>query len=43
MLSIGVDSLFYGKLTFPQYNFVYINVVQNISAAFGVDSHLYYL
>jgi Alg9-like mannosyltransferase family len=27
MISIGVDSLFYGKLTFPQYNFVYINVV----------------
>jgi hypothetical protein len=27
IFSIGVDSLFYGKLTFPQYNFVYINVV----------------
>lgn len=26
-LSIGIDSYFYGKLTCPQYNFVYFNVV----------------
>ena len=41
--SIGMDSYFYGKFTFPQFNFIYLNIFENLSANFGVESHLYYL
>jgi hypothetical protein len=35
-ISILIDSYFYGRWCFPQYNFVYVNVVENITAQFGV-------
>jgi hypothetical protein len=42
-LSIFIDSSFYGMLTFPPYNFVQVNVMENLSKAFGVDLPNYYL
>lgn len=42
-LSIGADSIYYGKLTIPQVNFVFVNVVENISKSFGVNPWFYYL
>ena len=41
-LSVLIDSYFYGKLTVPQYNFVYLNVVDNLSKNFGVSTASYY-
>jgi hypothetical protein len=32
IISFLNDSYFYGRWCFPQYNFVYINVVENITA-----------
>lgn len=37
------DSLYYGKFTWTQYNFLYVNIVQDISAEFGIESHVFYL
>ena len=42
-MSIAIDSWFYGQLTVPPYNFVYINVVDNLSKFFGEDMGAYYL
>jgi hypothetical protein len=42
-LSVFADSLFYGKLTCPQVNFVYINVVENIAATFGKQEFNWYI
>jgi hypothetical protein len=36
-LSILIDSYFYGKLCFPQLNFVYVNVVENVCRHFGME------
>jgi len=41
-LSLCMDSLYYGTFVFPQFNFVYVNVVQNISAYFGSEPMLFY-
>jgi phosphatidylinositol glycan class B len=43
VFSIGLDSLFYGRLTVPQFNFVYYNVVENLSTFFGVSPTHYYV
>ena len=43
IFSIAMDSMFYGKFTIPQINFVYINVVENLSVKFGVDPWFYYI
>jgi hypothetical protein len=43
VISILNDSFFYGRLCFPQYNFVYINVVENISAQFGAQEWFFLL
>ena len=40
--SVFLDSLYYGTLTFPQLNFVYLNVVDNLSKYFGVSPTFYY-
>jgi len=42
LLSLCMDSFYYGTFTFPQFNFVYVNVVQNISAYFGSEPALFY-
>lgn len=42
-LSVIADSIFYGKLTLPQVNFVYINVVENIAATFGKQEANWYI
>lgn len=41
--SIGLDSWYYGQLAVPQFNFVYVNVVENISRVFGVEPFTFYL
>ena len=41
-LSLCMDSFYYGTFAFPQFNFVYVNVVQNISAYFGSEPLLFY-
>lgn len=42
VFSIFMDSIYYGKLAFPQFSFLYVNIVQNISAYFGTEPLLYY-
>lgn len=42
-LSILADSWYYGRLTVAPYNFVYINVVDNLSKFFGEAIGAYYL
>lgn len=42
-LSIYIDSAYYGTWTFPPFNFVYINVVENMSRFFGEHPTFYYL
>lgn len=42
ILSVLLDSYFYGKLCCPQWNFVVLNVVENIASFFGVDPIIYY-
>ena len=41
-LSIVCDSIYYGKWACPQYNFVYVNVVEDITAYFGVEPWDFY-
>ena len=41
--SILLDSLFYGRLCMPQLNFLYFNVVENISKHFGTKPREYYM
>jgi len=43
VVSVIIDSLYYGKLTIPQVNFVFINVVDNISKYFGTEPWFYYI
>ena len=43
ILSVLIDSAYYGRFTIPQWNFVYINVVDNISKFFGTDHWSYYI
>lgn len=31
LISLTIDQKFYGRRTFPQFNFVYLNVVENLS------------
>jgi len=42
LISLLIDSAYYGAFVFPQFNFVYVNVVQNISAYFGSEPILFY-
>ena len=42
-ICVLLDSLFYGKLTIPQLNFVHINVFQNLSRYFGIDPWYFYI
>lgn len=41
--SVLADSMYYGTFTIPQINFVYINVVDNISKCFGIEPWYYYI
>ena len=43
VFSVALDSWYYGQLTVPQYNFLHINVVQNLSNKFGVEVWFYYI
>jgi hypothetical protein len=43
LFSVGMDSWYYGTLTFPQLNFVYLNVVDNMSRHFGIEETTYYI
>ena len=36
LVSVGIDIVYYGRLTCPQYNFLKLNVVDNISKYFGI-------
>lgn len=38
-----LDSYYYGALTVPQYNFIGINVLENLSIYFGIDPWYYYI
>jgi Alg9-like mannosyltransferase family len=40
IMIIVIDSLYYGQLTCTAYNFLVINVFDNRSAEFGVESSL---
>jgi hypothetical protein len=42
LFSIFMDSYYYGRVVFPQFSFLYVNIVQNISAYFGKEPFLYY-
>lgn len=42
VFSVLIDSYFYGVLSIPQYNFVVLNVVENVSAYFGKEPVYYY-
>ena len=41
--SILLDSFYYGVLTVPQYNFLGINVVENLSIFFGIEPWHFYI
>jgi hypothetical protein len=41
-VSIGIDSIHYGRLVCPQYMFVYVNVVEDITRYFGVEVTYYF-
>ena len=43
VFSILFDSLIYGKFTCPQWQFVYVNVILNISSEFGISEYTYYI
>lgn len=38
-----LDSYYYGAFTVPQYNFIGINVLENLSIYFGIDPWYFYL
>ena len=41
--SVAIDSLYYGKFTVPQYNFLHANIVQDLASGFGMEPMDYYL
>lgn len=43
VLSVLIDSWYYGVWTVPQVNFVVVNVVENLSIYFGVEPWHFYL
>jgi hypothetical protein len=43
LVSILIDSFYYGVLTIPQINFVHVNVVENVSKYFGMDPWFFYI
>ena len=43
IFSIAIDSYYYGVFTCPQFNFVYVNVIENISIYFGQEPWYYYI
>lgn len=40
---VAIDSIYYEQLTFVAYNFLYKNLVENVSASFGVSPPTEYL
>ena len=42
-VSVLVDSIFYGHLACPQYQFVYINVIEDITRFFGEEEPFFFL
>jgi phosphatidylinositol glycan class B len=43
VLNVCSDAYFYGYWTFPQYNFVYLNVVEGLSEYFGTSPWYYHM
>eukprot|EP00356_Strombidium_inclinatum_P012985 CAMPEP_0170499278 /NCGR_PEP_ID=MMETSP0208-20121228/30828_1 /TAXON_ID=197538 /ORGANISM="Strombidium inclinatum, Strain S3" /LENGTH=307 /DNA_ID=CAMNT_0010776769 /DNA_START=284 /DNA_END=1207 /DNA_ORIENTATION=+ len=43
LASVAIDSWYYGVVTVPQFNFVYFNVLENLSVYFGIDPWFAYL
>jgi phosphatidylinositol glycan class B len=43
LVNTGLDYIFYGKTTFPLYNFVEFNVIRNLSIFYGVAPWHFYL
>jgi phosphatidylinositol glycan class B len=43
IISISIDSMFYKRLTCPQYNFLYYNILESLSEKFGVDHWSFYI
>lgn len=41
--SVALDSYYYGTFTVPQYNFIGVNVFENLSKYFGIDPWYFYL
>lgn len=41
--SVAIDSLYYGKFTVPQYNFLHANIVQDLASGFGMEPMDYYM
>lgn len=42
LISVLIDSYFYGVICVPQFNFVVLNVIENVSAFFGKEPVFYY-
>jgi hypothetical protein len=43
IVSVLIDSYYYGVFTVPQINFVHVNVVENVSKFFGYDPWFFYI
>ena len=43
LINTGLDYTFYGKVTFPLYNFVEFNVIRNLSMFYGVAPWHFYI
>lgn len=43
LISISIDSWYYGKLTWTQFNFLYVNVVDNVSIHYGTEAADFYV
>lgn len=43
IFSVAIDSIYYGKLMIPQYNFLHANIVQDLASGFGKEPMDYYL
>mmetsp|Transcript_4835 Transcript_4835/g.4833 ORF Transcript_4835/g.4833 Transcript_4835/m.4833 type:complete len:552 (+) Transcript_4835:2304-3959(+) len=43
LINTGLDYAFYGKVTFPLYNFIEFNVIRNLSIFYGVAPWHFYI
>lgn len=43
LVSFAADSTFYGRITLPQFNFLYFNIVENLSKEFGTEPWTFYM